>query len=171
MNMSKKPQFGPARPKRKSPAGRFGLFSRKTCQRQVSGLTIFSRFFGHTAIAFLLGLTLPFCASADWREGFVNDDTAYLVGEGTSSPTASKLQSEAMAKEAAIMVAMSHWPKVCPGKAVAAGMEGSSEDTGNPETLKFRVENTSMRRVECEGSHCRARIVIEKKNLRRSCAG
>ena len=122
--------------------------------------------FGFTSA---LALVLPFCASADWREGFVNDDTAYLVGEGSSSPTASKLQTEAMAKEAAIMVAMSHWPKVCPGK-VAPGMEGSSEDT-NTETLKFRVENQSMRRVECEGSTCRARIVIAKKNLRKSCAG
>ncbi len=122
-------------------------------------------------IASAFAMAMPFCASADWREGFVNDDMVYLVGEGTSSPTASKLQTEAMAKEAAIMVAMSHWPKVCPGKAVAAGMEGSSEDTGNSETLKFRVENTSMRRVECSGSNCRARIVIEKKNLRKSCAG
>lgn len=169
--MSKKSQFGPARPKRKLPTGRLGLFSRKTCRRQVSGLAIFSRFFGHTVICVFSILLIPSCASGDWREGFVNDDTAYLVGEGSSSPTASKLQTEAMAKEAAIMVAMSHWPKVCPGKAVAAGMEGSSEDTGNPETLKFRVENQNMRRVECSGSSCRARIVIEKKNLRKSCAG
>lgn len=124
------------------------------------------RAFGITSA---LALVMPFCASADWREGFVNEDTAYLVGEGSSSPTASKLQTEAMAKEAAIMVAMSHWPKVCPGK-VAPGMEGSADDSST-ETLKFRVENTSMRRVECAGSSCRARIVIEKKNLRKSCAG
>ncbi|MFO1527452.1 MAG: hypothetical protein U1F16_15890 [Turneriella sp.] len=123
-----------------------------------------------TALSFAALIALPSCASSEWREGFVSDDTLYLVGEGHAKPGLSKLQSEALAKEAAVMVAMSHWPALCPGR-ITDAEKSESENNTNAETVKFRMETQKLRRYECGGGQCRARIVIEKKNLKKICQG
>lgn len=97
------------------------------------------------------------CASAAWREGFLDDDRLHLVGEGRAEGDLPEIQRIAMAREAALMDAMSHWPRYC---TVLNNDEGIA---------KFRVENQKQRLVECSGNACRARIVIERSKLRQRC--
>lgn len=100
-------------------------------------------------------LLMPLCASGSWREGFKNGDTLYLIGEGHAASGLPQVQRDAMAREAAVIDAMSHWPKVC----------------GDADAQEFRIENQKLRSYECDGVTCRARVVIEKKNLRVKCKG
>lgn len=109
------------------------------------------RFFKYS----LLLIALPFCASSAWREGFTSPDSLQLVGEGYAKADLPQVQASAMAREAAVMEAMSHWPKYC----------------GDADATEFRIENQKKRSFECESGTCRARIVIEKNDLRRKCGG
>ncbi len=109
-----------------------------------------------TAIALLL---LPFCASSAWREGFRGDDQLQLVGQGHAKADLPQVQRQAMAKEAALIDAMSHWPKFC------------SPQNSDEGVARYRVENQKKRVFECEDSACRARVVIEKDRLREMCSG
>jgi len=104
-------------------------------------------------------LFLPFCATSAWREGFRGANQLHLVGEGHAKDDLPHVQRQAMAKEAAIMDALSHWAKYCAAL--------SSEDG----VSRFRVENQKKRLVECNDATCRARVVIEKAKLRESCSG
>lgn len=106
----------------------------------------------------LLGL-IPFCASSAWREGFKGDDTLYLVGEGKAQSDLPQVQRDAMAREAAVMDAMGHWPRFCPAQSSDDGVQS------------FRIENQKKRSFECDSGACRARIVIEKRSLRDKCKG
>lgn len=105
---------------------------------------------GLIAIALML---MPLCASATWREGFKNSKTLHLIGEGKASGDVPQIQAEAMARESAVIDAMSHWPKYC----------------GDADATEFRIENQKERAYQCDGSVCRARIVIEKTDLRKKC--
>jgi hypothetical protein len=107
----------------------------------------------------LAGLFLPFCATSAWREGFRGANQLHLVGEGHAKDDLPHVQRQAMAKEAAIIDALSHWSKFCGAL--------SSEDR----VSRFRVENQKKRLVECNDSTCRARVVIEKDKLRQQCSG
>ena len=102
-------------------------------------------------------LAITSCASGTWREGFSGSDRLYLVGEGHAREDLPQVQRTAMAREAALMDAMSHWPRHC---------GALSNDEG---TASFRVENQKQRLVECEGTTCRARIVIERSGLKEKC--
>jgi hypothetical protein len=102
-------------------------------------------------------LFIPSCASSAWREGFRGSDQLYLVGEGRAREDLPQLQRIAMAREAALIDAMSHWPRYCSAL--------SSEDG----IARFRVENQKQRLIECEGTTCRARIVIERSGLKEKC--
>jgi hypothetical protein len=97
------------------------------------------------------------CASSTWREGFSGSDQLYLVGEGRAREDLPQAQRLAMAREAAIMDAMSHFPRYC--KVLSNDNAVSS----------FRIENQKQRQVECDATTCRARIVIEKSGLREKC--
>jgi len=100
----------------------------------------------------------PFhCASAAWREGFKDSNTLHLVGEGHAEGDMPELQARAMAQKAAVMDAVSHWPKYCPG-------HDAGEDLDS-----FHVSNQKKWQYRCEAKSCRARVVIEKKNLRKNC--
>lgn len=99
----------------------------------------------------------PFCASSAWREGFKGDDTLYLVGSGKAQADLPQVQRDAMAREAAVMDAMGHWPRFCPAQTSDDGVQS------------FRIENQKKRSFECDGGECRARIVIEKRSLRAKC--
>lgn len=103
----------------------------------------------------LLSFLLPFCASSAWKEGFTSPDSLQLVGEGYTKSDLPQVQAMAMAREAAVMEAMSHWPRFC----------------GERDATEFRIENQKKRSFECEGGTCRARIVIEKTDLRQKCGG
>lgn len=111
--------------------------------------------------AFAIGASLQLitfaCASSTWREGFYDDDQLYLVGEGRAESSLPEIQRLAMAREAALMDAMSHWPRYC---------TVLSNDDG---IRQFRIENQKQRLVDCAGNTCRARIVIERSNLRQRC--
>ncbi|HRP70094.1 MAG TPA: hypothetical protein PLY93_11225 [Turneriella sp.] len=102
-------------------------------------------------------LFFPFCASAEWREGFKNDSTLQLVGEGKLSESEPQIRANAMAKEAAVMDALSHWIKFCEVESSADGI------------ARFRIENQKYRKVECSSTMCRARVIIEKEGLRSKC--
>ena len=102
-------------------------------------------------------LSIPSCASSTWREGFSGSDRLYLVGEGHAREDLPQVQRSAMAREAALIDAMSHWPRHC---------GALSNDDG---IASFRVENQKQRLIECEGATCRARIVIERSGLREKC--
>jgi hypothetical protein len=108
-----------------------------------------------TAVLLIL---LPFCASSAWREGFRGNNQLQLVGQGHANSDLPQVQRHALAKEAALMDAMSHWTKFCAAQ--------SSEDG----VARFRVENQKKRLFECEEASCRARVLIEKDNLRKNCA-
>lgn len=151
--MSEKMQFRSVRPKKKSQSG-VSRFS-SSLLWQTAWSAIFSRFFRHPAIIILPALTLPFCASSAWREGFTNHDSLQLVGEGRAKADLPQIQATAMAREAAIMDAMSHWPRYC----------------GDKDATEFRIENQKKRLVDCDREQCRARIVIEKTDLRTRCGG
>lgn len=103
----------------------------------------------------LLVLALPFCASSAWKEGFTSADTLQLVGEGYAKPDLPQVQATAMAREAAVIDALSHWPKHC----------------GEKDATEFRVENQKKRMIDCDREQCRARVIIEKTNLRSRCSG
>jgi len=104
-------------------------------------------------LGLLLALLIPLCATSSWREGFKDENTLYLVGEGHAKAELPHVQRDAMAREAAVMDAMSHWAKLC----------------GDADASEFRVENQKLRSYECHDGNCRARVVIEKKRLRQSC--
>ncbi len=114
----------------------------------------------HISLLMVL-ITFPFCASSlacatgGWREGFISGDTLQLVGEGTAKADLPQVQATAMAREAALMDAMSHWPKFC----------------GDQDATQYRIENQKKRVVDCEAGSCRAKITIEKTNLREKCSG
>lgn len=105
------------------------------------------------------GIFMPFCASSAWREGFRGDNQLQLVGEGHAKTSLPQVQRQAMAKEAALIDAMSHWAKFCP-------VHNSDEGIA-----RFRVENQKKRHIECEDNTCRARVIIEKEQLREQCSG
>lgn len=111
-----------------------------------------------TLSAFSL-LLFPFCASSAWREGFQGNDRLQLIGEGHAKEDLPQVQRQAMAREAALMDAMSHWTKYCAAQSSEEGI------------ASFRIENQKKRVVECEAASCRARIVIEKNRLRDKCQG
>jgi len=113
----------------------------------------------HAVIVITFLLTMPFCASSAWREGFVDHDTLHLVGEGRAKADVPQIQAEAMARHAAIIDALGHWPKYCGSETNEAGIQN------------FRVENQKKRYVQCDGNICRARVVIQKENLRKTCGG
>lgn len=100
-------------------------------------------------------VVFPFCASSAWREGFTNSDTLQLVGEGHAKGDLPQVQATAMAREAAIMDAMSHWPRFC----------------GDRDATEFRIENQKKRLIDCDKEQCRARVIIEKSDLRQKCGG
>lgn len=100
----------------------------------------------------------PFCASAAWREGFKGNDTLHLVGEGKAEADLPQVQRDAMAREAAVMDALAHWPRYCPGLTSDDGVQS------------YRIENQKKRSFECDAGSCRARIVIEKRSLRAKCS-
>lgn len=102
-------------------------------------------------------LVIPSCASSTWREGFSGPDRLYLVGEGHAREDLPQVQRSAMAREAALVDALSHWQKYC-------GVLNSGENIA-----RFRVENQQERLFECTGNACRARIVIERSGLRDQC--
>jgi hypothetical protein len=104
---------------------------------------------------FAVLVIFPFCASSAWREGFTSGDTLQLVGEGYTKGDLPQVQATAMAREAALIEAMSHWPKYC----------------GQQDATQFRIENQKKRVIDCEGGTCRARVIIEKTNLREKCSG
>lgn len=108
-----------------------------------------------TGIFIGFSILFPFCASSAWKEGFTSPDSLQLVGEGYAKSDLPQVQAMAMAREAAVMEAMSHWPRFC----------------GERDATEFRIENQKKRTFECESGTCRARIVIEKNDLRRSCGG
>ncbi|WP_157210606.1 hypothetical protein [Turneriella parva] len=118
-----------------------------------------------SASLLVTGIFLPFCASSlacatgGWREGFRGENQLQLVGEGHANASLPQVQRQAMAKEAAIIDAMSHWTKFCAAQNTDEGI------------ARFRVENQKKRVVECEDSTCRARVVIEKDKLREQCSG
>ncbi len=112
-----------------------------------------------SASLLIAGVFMPFCASSAWREGFRGDDQLQLVGEGHAKSSLPQVQRQAMAKEAALIDAMSHWAKFC---------SAQSSDDG---IARFRVENQKKRLFECEDSTCRARVIIEKEKLREQCSG
>ena len=109
----------------------------------------------YVALFIVFAFLLPGCASSAWKEGFIDNDTLQLVGEGRAREDLSQLQGTPAAREAAIMLAMSHWPKYC----------------GEIDATSFRIENQKKRVVECENRTCRARVVIEKSNLKEKCNG
>lgn len=111
---------------------------------------------------------LPSCASAEWREGFVNEDTLQLVGEGNRRSDLSQMQNEAMGKEAAVTIALSHWQKLCPG--FSSRTEGDVEDVRLTDG-QVRIPGQKERFTQCDSGSCRARVIIRKKGLRKSCAG
>ncbi len=102
-------------------------------------------------------LSIPSCASGSWREGFSGSDRLYLVGEGHAREDLPQVQRIAMAREAALIDALSHWPRHC------------GAVTGDDGIATYRVENQKLRLFECEGTTCRARIVIERSGLREKC--
>lgn len=108
-----------------------------------------------TLVKALAILGLHSCASGAWREGFSGEDRLYLVGEGRARDDLPQLQRQAMAREAALIDAMSHWLRYC----------GSHEN----DNAGYRIENQKERLTECEGTTCRARIVIERGGLREKC--
>ncbi|MBV6493691.1 MAG: hypothetical protein LDLANPLL_01714 [Turneriella sp.] len=106
------------------------------------------------AFAFLL----PFCASAEWREGFHGANRLQLVGESKVSESEPQIRAIQMAKEAAVMDALSHWIKFCSALTSSEGIAA------------FRVENQKERRVQCSDTQCRARVIIEKQDLKQRCS-
>jgi len=106
-----------------------------------------------TALATLLMVVMPFCASSAWREGFKNADTLQLIGEGQGKADLPETQATAMAREAAVIDALSHWRKYC----------------GDAEAPQFKVENQKKRMFKCTGISCQARVIIEQNNLRAKC--
>ncbi|MCX7632370.1 MAG: hypothetical protein N2Z22_03445 [Turneriella sp.] len=107
----------------------------------------------HWRYTIAIVLWLFSCTGSTWREGFISDNRLHLVGEGHAREDLPEIQKQAMAKEAAVLDAYSHWPRFCP--------------QGNP--VQFRIENQKERLAECSGGHCRVRIVIEKDGLRQHC--
>jgi hypothetical protein len=93
-----------------------------------------------------------------WSEGFVNNDTLYLIGEGRVPTGTAQLQAGAMAREAAVIEAMSHLPNYCP---IVTDVGATSNFTMPPQT---------KREFECNMSECRARVTLQKKNLEKLCA-